>query len=347
MKKLLLSILLSLGAAVAIAATEPAARFDEQLIRVQTAELLPGHAEALRAEPVEIQALLLDYGDDETLLLQARLALLTHGPLAREILIAYGAEAEFIEALRRYGALVVPPVIYYRRNEIATLALARELMRAIDALRDWWEQRQPSDPASEPQEMTPDLRGWYAVQRIREDGLDFIGQFVVDGDGQVQWIQTERLAETAGAFFTSGIRNLETKQRLGQDITLGDAGWAALDVAIVAGGLKLLRAGKAAAGASRPLSFTRRAALLTPKLLNRSRVLGTLAKWGTPLLLGYLVIKHPSLLNSMLNELAEALGLPAKPVQVLAWTLLLLPLLYLLSWLLRLLRRPLRWVAGH
>lgn len=345
MSKFALLLSLALGGALLVAAGEPPVGFDEQLIRVQAERLLPEHAAALRDEPVEIQALLLDYGDDQPLLLQTRLALLTHPALTRELLLVYGTEPEFVEALRRYGPLAVPPIAYYRRNDIATLTLLDEFGRTIDTLRARWEDRSPDAPSAERPPLTPDLRGWYAVQRIREDGLDFIGQFLVDADGEVQWIQTERFTEAASAFLTSGIRRLETKQRLNEDIGLSDAGWAALDLAIVAGGLKLLRAGKAVGQASKPLSYSRRAALLTPKLANRSRVLGTLAKWGAPAALAYLVVRHPSLLNSMLGELAETFGLPVKAVQIAAWTALLLPLLYLGARLLRLLLWPLRWAG--
>jgi hypothetical protein len=63
--------------------------------------------------------------------------------------------------------------------------------------------------------------------------------------------------------------------------------------------------------------------------LLRGSALGVrLAKYGAPVAVAYLALRHPSVLNSMLGMLADAAGLPVRLVQALGWTLVLLPLFY-------------------
>jgi protein-S-isoprenylcysteine O-methyltransferase Ste14 len=59
--------------------------------------------------------------------------------------------------------------------------------------------------------------------------------------------------------------------------------------------------------------------------------------------LAYLVVRHPSLLHSLLADLAMQLGLPVAAVQTAGWFLIVLPLIYLIYHLLRPLAFLLIW----
>lgn len=203
--------------------------------------------------------------------------------------------------------------------------------------------------------LTPEQRGWYAVNFIHGEGHDFLGQFTVDEDGQTKWIQTERLLEGINSLFASGIRTLETKVQTGQEVTAGDVGWAVVDVVSVVGATYLLRAGKAAATttkATKSTSFASRTAAFTSRVARAGRIglnAAKYAKWPAIIATGYLVVNHPSILNDVMAGIAQVVGLPPLLVQLVGWTLILLPLFYIGSWIMRLVVRPaiavLRWLV--
>ncbi len=344
MKKLRVLLLLALLSALGIALARPPLPYEERLVQLQLEQLWPEYAAELRDEPLELRALLVDYADDPLLATKARLALLRYPQMARPILQLYGAEPEFQHILRAYGENIVPPIHYFLSHDIRTLALIdqagetwRALQEAAGRLQAALQARSPPPAAEAGSEggLTAVERGWYAVLFIHDQGHNFLGQFVVRADGEVRWIQTERWLEAANALFLGGVRALETKHRLDQPIEAADWGWAAVDVALGVGVLKVLRMGRAGAVAGRPMSFSQRSLALSPALLRGSAVTARLARYGAPLALAYVALRHPSVLNSMLGRLAATLGLPVLPVQVLGWSLLLLPLLYLAQLLLR------------
>jgi len=334
MRKLLLFLTFVLGVAVAASASWRDMPLEEKLLLIEAAELMPDFAPVLAAEPAAVQAVLVTYVDDPVLLLQAQAALLQQPALARRILPLYGAEPEFKAIFRQYGASVLPPIAYFLDNRIRTLELQRYAARKLQDLRG-----KPA-PEPPPRTLTPEERGWHAVNYILASGHGFLGQFVLDADGSVRWLQTERVVEGVADFFTGGIRDLERKVRTSQDVTAADAGWAALDAFFTVGAVKLLRAGKAAR---------------TTRLGRASRFVANAGALVAPVAAGYVVIRHPGLINDFLAQAAKAMGWPVRLTQVAGWTVLLTLLLYPLSWLLiwllplaigalRLCLRLLRWL---
>src|SRR5690606_39155814 len=142
----------------------------------------------------------------------------------------------------------------------------------------------------------------YAIQFLTLEGYDFLGQFVVSQDGEVGWVQTERVLEGINSFFASGVRGLETRLRRDEAVGLGDVGWAAVDVAIGVGALKVLRMGKAGSASARSLTFSERSAALGSGLWRGSVVGARLVKYGAPAVLAYIAVRHPSVINSMLGS---------------------------------------------
>ncbi len=198
----------------------------------------------------------------------------------------------------------IPVIQYFRDNDVWTV---RALDAVTGALKDLWDRLTGNGQAKPGRvELGPVERGWYAVHFIKHEGHDFLGQFAVHPDGKARWNQTDRVVKASTAFFTSGVRNLETKIDLGQDITGADAFWAGLDVALVAVPAKLLLSGRAVARSGQELNFAARTRLVAPRLLPRGEFFRKLGAYGAAAATLYVVARHPSLLNSVFAELAEA-----------------------------------------
>ena len=354
MKTFFVAVMLSLMGALLIAALYKPKPLEAQLLYLQATHAMPEMAKELSGEPAELQALFLSYADDPILIAKARLALLRYPDKARPIFLMLGDSSEFQDVLRRYGEDVTLPIHYFFTNEVFTLQVMRGLSETtqatLAALSRLWKDSEPSVTGSvEP--LSAEDRGRYAVQFIKAEGYDFLGQFVINPNAEVGWVQTERVLEGINSFFAGGIRSLETKLHGDEEIVIGDLGWAALDVAIGVSAFKVLRMGKAGAAGGRSLSFSQRSAVLGSGLWRGSVIGARLVKYGAPAVLAYIAIRHPSVINSMLGQAAEKLGLPVALVQVLGWTLVLLPIMLLLrftlipvTWVLAGMVSLLRWV---
>lgn len=306
--------------------------FDERLVQLQVERVWPQQAAALSEAPVELRALLVDYADDAVLLAKAQVALMRYPEMAREVLLVFGDEPDFRAVLREYGESVIAPVYYFMHNEIRTVAVLKQTGVVADRVR------MLAGGAPEPSavELAPAIeRGWYAIGFVRAEGHGFIGQFVVREDGEVRWLQSERVLEGINTFFAGGIRGLETKLRLDQPIGIGDVGQAGIDVAIGVGVFKLVKAARTGSAATRQAGLARRSVALAPVLVRQSAVATRLLRIGTPLAAAYLMIRHPSLINAGFGWLAERLGWPPGLLQFGGWALLLPPLPMLASSLLR------------
>lgn len=279
-----------------------------------------------------MQAMLLDYAGDQELLLKAWISLSKHQASARTILLDYGSEPEFREVLRRYGDAVIPVIQYFRDNDVWTI---RVLDTLTGALKDFWYRLTGHGEAVTRRiDLGPVERGWYAVHFIKDEGHDFLGQFAVHPDGKARWNQTDRVVKASAAFFTSGVRNLETKIDLGQDLTAGDAFWAGVDVALVAVPAKVLLSGKAVARSGQELKLATRTRLIAPRLLPKGQLFRKLGAYGATAATVYVVATNPSLLNSVLAELAGLVGIDPWMMQAAGWTLVFALLAYVLSWVL-------------
>lgn len=306
--------------------------FDERLVQLQVERLWPQQAAALSEAPLELRALLVDYAEDAVLLAKAQVALMRYPEMTSEVLLAFGDEPDFRAVLREYGEAAIAPVHYFMHNEIGTVAALKQAGLVFDRLRALG--GRVVEPSAV--ELAPAVeRGRYAIGFIRTEGHNFIGQFVVREDGEVRWLQSERVLEGINTFFVGGIRALEAKAQLDQPIGIGDLGQAGIDVAIGVGVFKLIKAARTGAVATRQAGLAQRSVALAPVLVRQSALATRLLRIGAPLAMGYLMIRHPSLINDGFGWLAERLGLPAGLVQFGGWALLLLPLLMLAGAVLR------------
>ena len=210
LKKLYILLGISVVAAIALTLTWKPQTAQERLIQLQAEDAPPALAEALKGQPTAVQAVLLGYADNKVLLLKAEAALASRPKLAREILAKYGGQREFQEVLATYGDSILPPIHYFLHNEVHTLAVmhyaAQQYQQAKSVARSYLGSAAESDTEPESQTdqtstdqkriiresdpsgtkvkpLTPTERGWYAVSFIKQDGHDFLGQFVTDKEG--------------------------------------------------------------------------------------------------------------------------------------------------------------------
>ena len=355
MRKLLLILGISVIVALLSTVTSRPMLIEERLIQIQAENTLREFPR-IEKEPLEVQAALLDMADDELLLLKARAAYLRYPAMTREVFPLYGPEPEFREILRLYGENILPPIHYFLSKPVGSIELMNDLASKYQAALEFFTGGEETDNStggqqntSRKEKLTPQERGWYAVRFIQEEGHDFLGQFVFNEQGDVIWVRTERVLENINQFFASGIRNLEIQHRTGDDVTASDIGWASVDVLVFASALKVLRVGRAVAVSSRGAARGTRSAALAARLTTSGRMLMTTAryaKWPAVIGVGYLVVTHPGIINDVLAEVAEVMGYPVKLVQFLGWMLILLPVLYIGSWVFRLIVRPALGLLG-
>lgn len=162
-----------------------------------------------------------------------------------------------------------------------------------------------------------------------------MGQFVVNEAQEAKWIQTARGVNVVSSFFTSGVRNIETKYVLKEEITVKDAVFAVIDVVPLAVTLKMLRAGKLVAAGGKEISFAGRTKVFASRLIPRGELLQRLGKYGAVAATGYVVVTHPSLVNSVLAEVAGLIGLNPFLFQSAVWFLVVAVALYPFLWLLK------------
>jgi hypothetical protein len=358
---LLLACLAAAGAAL-LAGGQSTPSYEDQVIGVAVHQSFGDAASQVAAEPLEVQALLLDYADNEPLVLKARLALLRYPDLARRILAIYGEEPDFQEVLLAYGEAALLPIAYFMDHDLNSLKIRRNLSEWVEEIERLYGRLaglpvNSALPATESVPvLTPEERGWYAIQFLREDGYDFVGQFSVAPDGKPVWVQTERVTEGTSDLFLGGVRGLETKWRHGVPIEGSDLGWAALDVFVIASTVKLLRAVRAAravapgAAAARSGGFSGRVLFGSRVLLTRGGRLGlAVARYGSIPAAVYLMFRYPQLINSTLAALGDWMGVDPWWVQFLFWFVALSVIMRLalfllgpLSWILR----SLGWMTG-
>ena len=344
-RKIIVFLIISIAISFIIAKFSKTLSYEEQLIEIQSDELFSNFNEDISKESPEIKALLIDYSGENVLLYKALIAISRYGDMTREMLLLYGAEPEFQEILKIYGEGVIPPIYYFFTNDLRSLKAMQMANNGIQEVKNtviaaWNSMTGSNESEQELKEeqlgqtvLGPQERGWYAVNFIDKEGYDFIGQFDVDSNNAVKWNQTERITEGVISFFTSGIRTLETKYDLGEEITATDALWAAADAAVFVSAFKLLRAGKAVAKTGKTVNFVKRTKVFAGSVLSSRKYIQKFGKYALYFGGVYVLIKHPGVINSVISEIANLIGLDPFVMQIIFWTLLITILLYPFFWI--------------
>lgn len=359
MTRFFLLVLTAVLVAGALSAAATATPFESRFLRVSAADVLPATvARSLNDESEALNTLFLSWSDDQVLVFNGALALARHGDIARRMLTEYGFEPGFQQVLSRFGPDAVLPVAWFHDNEVPSLSArhwaSQRYREARGAIAGWWNDqpvdRNAASGVDDQPGLTAHQRGLYAVAFIQEGGYGFLDQFVVDEHQVVHWLQGERLVSNVSDFFTGGLRDLERTVQGPNAVGPADIAWAGVDVVMMAGTLKWLRAGRAlragalesrtAAGASGELRSSR---ALVPAGLRFTR-LSRPAKLAAVGATVWVVARHPSLINGLGANLAHWLGWPVKLGQFLLWFVIALPFLWLVQQLWRWLIRPLLWI---
>lgn len=359
MTRFLVLVLTAVLVAGALSAAATATPFESRFLRASASDALPESvARTLDHESEALNTLFLAWADDQALVFNGALALARYGDTARRVLTEYGFDPGFQDVLSRYGPDAVLPVAWFHDNEVQSLAArhwaTQRYREARDAVTGWWNDQDSDDTApgiEEQRGLTPYQRGLYAVAFLQQERYGFLDQFVVDEHGVVHWLQGERLVAGVGDFFTGGLRDLERTVQGPATVGPADIAWAGVDVVMMAGAIKWLRAGRAmqagavesraAAGASGELRTGR---ALVPAGLRFTR-LSRPAKLAAVGATAWVVVRHPDLINGLGANLAHWLGWPVKLGQFVLWLVIALPFLWLVNLVWRWLIRPLLWVA--
>lgn len=343
MKGLLILTTIALVSAALVTWSSKPQPLEDRLIYLQVKHVLPQYAADLHHETVAMQSQFVDFSYDQVLVAKAHLALIRYPEMTRNVFEFYGSAPGFQEVLRIYGEHVVPPIYYFLSNDVfLTSHLLNQVGAYGQSLLDrltwpWAEKQDKVEAVISKQDawadLSPEDRGWYAIAFIKNDGHNFLGQFATSEDGQVHWIQSERFLEFTNALFLGGIRNLETRHRLGEPIGLKEVGLATIDIAVAVSAIKLMRLGRTTTVSSKPMGLTQRSQTLAPPLFRTGALSARLAKYGVPAAGVYIAIRHPSILNSLFLKVAEMAGLPVFLVQGIGWFLVLLPVLLVLRFI--------------
>ncbi|CEP36710.1 MULTISPECIES: hypothetical protein [unclassified Halomonas] len=329
------------GLASAVASHEP---FESKLVRLEAQRALPALEASLKQESPELNALFLSYAADQALWMSASLAMLRHGDIARDVLVEYGLSPQFQQVLVRFGADAVLPISYFRSHDVATLRAQHWVGERYQQLSHWWSDEEGDADSA----LTPYRRGQMGIALLDANGHALLNQFVVSEQGDVEWLQGERLVSGVGDFFTSGLRDLESQWRRGDAIGAADLGWAGVDLLVMASTVKVLRAGKAAR-AARVGSVEAQGARVGLRqgvvaTSGRFATLPRMAKIAAVAGTAYVVVRHPSLVSALGANLSTWLGWPVWLGQFLIWLVVLLPVLIVARFAYRWLLTPLLWL---
>lgn len=340
-QRLVVTAIILAGFASALASHEP---FESKLVRLEAQRALPTLETSLQRETPEVNALFLTYADDQALWMSAALAIWQHGDVARDVLVEYGLLPDFQQVLVRFGADAVLPIHFFHSHDVATLRAQHWIGERYQQFSRLWDE----DEAEADSAFTPYRRGQMGIALLDANGHALLNQFVVSEQGEVEWLQGERVVAGLGDFFTSGLRDLESQWRRGDEIDAADLGWAGVDLLVMASTVKVLRAGKAArtarlgsVEAQGARAGLRQGALVTggrfaslPRMAKVTAVVGT----------AYVVVRHPSLVSALGANLSRWLGWPTWFGQFLIWLVVLLPFLLVARFAYRWLLTPLLWV---
>jgi hypothetical protein len=257
---------------------------------------------------------------------------------APAVAVTYGHLGLFQEQLARFGPQVVPIVAAYQDS----LTTADALQIARQAMQSVGNQLAGDPRVVDLTPLTPEERGLVALLKMRDEGNAFVGQWEITEAGAARRIPTRMLTLGGPELLIGGLTALERDLVQEREIDWQTYGLAAVDVAAIGAGVTLLRFARTAARAAPAAARTttlRSGALATAEVLGVGAI-----RYGLPVGLIALMVLHPAVFTHYLWLLAETLGLPGMLGPIIGWGIVLVPLAFVLSWML-LSARLLRFVA--
>jgi hypothetical protein len=324
------TLLLTFFAAAVLAATltsvaKPRHGFEEDLAQLDAVVSCPLKGEVLEHVATDVAAVCAKYGDVAFRIAQR------YPDKAPRLFALYGDLPQWKEVLDRYGHEVIPLVWYFQQGS-KEIQVRQALGRAVEGLLHG------ERPVFKIEEMTPEQFGYVAILMLEDRGYDLLGQFEFK-DGEARRRPVERALSTLKELFFGGVSQLERVLVRGERWpTFGEIGSAALDVAIVAGGIsavtELRVAGEAAEDARAATRFGRLSALqVSGEAIGNSalavgrKVVPAAAVVGV----AYLAVSHPHIVTGAGQWLAERAGMPPWVGAFGLWLVLLVPIMMMIS----------------
>lgn len=232
-----------------------------------------------------------------------------YGDTAARVYLVYGQDPALADVFDRLGHPVIPVIAYFVDNGSTEYRLRETIGGGLS--RFW--NGGAEGPAFA--ELSPEQYGLIAIEELRRRGHEMLSEFeVVDGVA-VRRPLTRALLGAKNVFF-GGVSDLERVVARGERLpSWSEIGWAALDAAIVVGGIgaaaKVLRVSRVpvqAAGRGTRVATLRAAGSGAARsLATVGRAAGVAAAVAIP----YVVVTRPRLVASAAGWLAERAGLPA------------------------------------
>jgi hypothetical protein len=251
---------------------------------------------------------------------------------APAIAITYGHLDLFREQLARFGPQVVPIVAAYQDS----LTTADALQIAGQALQSVGRQLAGDWRVVDLTPLTPEERGLVALLKMRDEGNAFVGQWEITDAGEARRIPSRVVTLGGPELLIGGLTALERDLVQEREIDWQTYGLAAVDVAAIGAGVALLRFARTAARATPAATRTAtRTATLRSGALATAEVLGVGAlRYGLPVGFVALMVLHPVVFTHYLWLLAESLGVPGMLGPIIGWGIVVVPLAFVLSWML-------------
>lgn len=261
-----------------------------------------------------------------------------YGEDAAGIFSVYGADEEFATVFDRLGHAVVPVVAYFVRNGSTQYLLHETLGQGLS--RVW------NDGEAGFAELTPEQYGLIAIHELDRRGHEMLSEFEIVGGVAVRKPLTRALFGVKNLVF-GGASDLEAVIARGERLpTWGEMGWAAVDAAIVVGGIgaatRAVRVARvpatvSARGTSRAIHLRAAGQGAVRSLATVGKAAGVAAIVAIP----YVAITRPHLVAGAGGWLAEQAGLPGWLGVFGVYALLCLALVALL----RIVLRPVMWTT--
>jgi hypothetical protein len=250
---------------------------------------------------------------------------------APAIAITYGHLGLFREQLARFGPQVVPIVAAYQ----SSLTTADALQVAGQAVESVRKQLAGDSSAFDLTPLTLEERGLIALLKMQDEGNAFVGQWEITAGGEAKRIPSRVVTLAGPELLIGGLTALERGIVQEREIDWRTYGLAAVDAAAIASGVALLRFARAAARGTSATRVATSAPALRFGALAAAEVLGINAiRFGLPIGLVALMVLHPGVFTHYLWILAENLGIPGILGPIIGWGIVLVPLAFLLSWML-------------
>lgn len=233
-----------------------------------------------------------------------------YGDTAARVYLVYGQEPGLAEIFGRLGHPVVPVIAYFVDNGSTQYRLQETIGGGLARL---WN-AEPVDFGLA--DLSPEQYGLLAIEELRRRGHEMLSEFEIVEGVAVRRQFTRTLLGAKNVLF-GGVSDLERVVARGERLPeWSEIGWAALDAAIVVGGVgaaaKALRVARvpvqaAGRGAARLATLRAAGSGAARSLVTVGRAAGV----ATAIAIPYVAITRPHLVASAAGWLAEKAGLPA------------------------------------